>query len=145
MTLDQYQFQRQSSSLAQHQHHAFFYDNDWDLLGVPVRVYDLENSLSGATFFDLSQNKIQSTHSVSHNDWLTQFCDVDRGQSSWYVNPESQDVSRIHRIDNSLLTFSDFGMREHNPENQSIEIKRTLFSSPTEACPLRMSWCQVLN
>ncbi len=152
-TLDQFVVEGGSSSNAQTEHHAFFYSDEWQLMGLPVRTRtynrDWSKSLrhTGAFFYDLSKNQIDSIGRVSHSDWVQSICkrygEWD-GSHYWVYTPGQKDVSRVHKIDNALMTFSDFGARVHNSADPNIELQSTLFDQPEDSCPKPYAVCNLL-
>ncbi len=149
-TLQQHVVEGSSSSPAQHDHHSFFYNDEWQLLGLPIQTdfYQPEWAQSfrqtGAFFYDLSENTFTEVGKISHGDWIQSLCPR-YGHNQWLSVPGSKDVSRVHRIDDELMTFSDFGVRVHNPKKPNQELKRILFDRAEDSCPMPYAVCTILE
>ncbi len=124
-----------SDSESQHDHRAFFYDDQWRTLAVPVlsRQYSSKQDkvLSGAFVYSLSHLGFGDPFHLSHEDWSTSYCPRPQ-KEGWWSRPV--DITRVLRIDDQLFSFSDFGLRIHSVVNPSQEFNRTLFANPHEVC-----------
>lgn len=140
-----------SSSKAQRNHHSFFFDDNWQLMALPVQITPDDGnwwetlSFTGAYFYSLDGNEFVQTGAASHKDWILRYCDpyTDMNMNqAWVGVPGEKDISRVHRIGDELMTFSDFGVRVHDPSNPSQELKRTLFKNPEDSCPRPEFFCK---
>ena len=90
-------------------------------------------------------DKYMPVGKISHSDWLETYCRDRDSETSWVTYPGEKDIARVHRIDDSLMTFSDFGARVHDPNSPNTELDRTLFANPIDACPMPYGWCGVID
>lgn len=128
-----------SWSSAQQDHRHFFYDKEWSLVALPVSLYNslplvtldsIPQFQTGALIYRLDQDQIIKAGFITHQDWQQNICPS--GNSSFL--PAHSDISHVLRIDEALLSFSNFGLRQHHPDHPELEILNTRFSSLSDPC-----------
>lgn len=123
---------RGSYSEANQDHHAFFYDQQENLLAFPLVTFDdgpsasgafvrpgngqqvhNNRTFSGAVFYKILAEKLAEVKRVSHFEMLAPICRSNLLPATSWTNPISGDpeVRRIFRIDSTIYTVSNFGVR----------------------------------
>ena len=118
--------ERGSYSEATSNSHAFFYDPNEKLLGLPVTLLNNPQGrngswstaptpqFTGAIFYDVSQNSLNEVARISHAAWMPKACESEAYRGRWWQSFGGQntlDVARLFRIDGSLLSLSPFGLK----------------------------------
>ena len=149
-TLEQIALSGDSShSSAQHDHHSFFYDEKWKTMAIPTSSHNYGSRWkdvffeTGAHIYSIAKGHFEPIARISHRDWIQQHCK--ESSKSWGISPGHQDISRVLKIDNQMMSFSDFGVRTHNPKKPSQEFERTLFPRPRDSCPKPIAICQLIE
>lgn len=104
-------------------HHAFFYDEQSRLLGVPI-VELSESSgwksgsvdFSGARLYSVERNSLREAAKLSHRNKLPGVCLSQLQQWRWWQDKvRSLDINRLYSIDGKVIAISQFGASAHEP------------------------------
>ncbi len=130
--------QRGSTSEATANFKALTVSKDTGRIMFPLVELDFEHSnfsnklkFSGAIIlqFDNSHGA-QEIKRISHQEWVSKYCGKDFYQTLfwWGSEHKSFDIQRIIEIDNTIYTFSRFGVKKNkldfdNPNETSLEFK----------------------
>ena len=111
-------------------HKAFFADEDLRLFGFPLVSFEhaTENpspsafgpvkSFSGALIMGLENDQMVEQGRVSHIDLIPAECQDLLGDFRWWADENrSQDVNRLFKDEDSLVSVSRFGIKFHDPLN----------------------------
>ncbi|MCX6129175.1 MAG: beta-propeller domain-containing protein [Proteobacteria bacterium] len=117
---------RGSYSEANQDHHAFYYDAENALTGIPVVLFDdglsgqpsngqVNNNtrvFSGAILYRILNDKLEEVKRVSHIDLLGPTCKSNLRPLTW-TNPivGNPEVRRIFRDGNTIFAVSNFGIK----------------------------------
>lgn len=129
-----------SSSEVTGDHHAFFYDEASKLIGLPLversaakDVYSYSKvTFSGALMLSFQGDKLVEAGRISHTDLMPKECitSIANGYSG-----QNLDVNRIYRLDNRLITVSQFGVKAHALTDLNTPAVTTQFDKPaSSAC-----------
>lgn len=119
--------QRGSYSDVTGDHHAFFFDQERKLIGIPAVELGGKTSgggpelgttlaFSGAIIYRLDEAAITEAGRLSHADLLPEACKYELAAGRWWQEKTvSLDINRIFMVDGKLLTVSRFGVRAWDP------------------------------
>lgn len=128
--------ERGSYSDATSDHHAFYYDSERLIFGIPiVEISAQQNQVqySGAVLYQVKGAELQELARISHKDWIPKDClDSRAGWHWWRDKTRSLDVNRLYKVDNRLLSVSQFGIKEHSLDDPS-QLNHELKFKDTEA------------
>lgn len=125
--LEQKTFEALSSSPAQHDHHAFYYDATTERIALPVQW---RNAPQAAFFYSVTANALEFTTQISHLSSVMHYCK----SIGFSASNTSGRIERILALDNRLITISDFGIQEHDQTNPGILLNQAVFAEPAQYC-----------
>jgi uncharacterized secreted protein with C-terminal beta-propeller domain len=106
-------------------HHAFYFDSNANLIGVPVVMVNGSSSsqfggglqgveFSGAVLYRLEGDKLNEVTRISHKDLMPAACANTVGGIGWWQDRfVSQDINRMYTLDGRLISISRFGIKAH--------------------------------
>lgn len=114
---------RGSSSEATKESKALFLTKNKDRVMFPIVVLSLPNSnsfsgheheFSGALILDIQKDQVTETGRVTHREWREKYCGKNYfPPPSWWGNSvNSSDIQRIFQSENTIYTFSRFGIMQ---------------------------------
>ncbi len=122
---------RGSYSEVNSNHHAFFYDEQSGLMGIPLvelgsvkygqEDWEYENKLnfSGAVIYQVERDEMIEVARLSHKDIIPTICKNSEYGRWWQADGESVDINRVYKVDEQLLTVSKFGIKFHSLDDPS--------------------------
>jgi uncharacterized secreted protein with C-terminal beta-propeller domain len=120
---------RGSSSEATSNHHAFFFDAASGLIGIPIVILPKDNQafFSGTLILAYENDKLVEKGRISHQEWIPGGASSGYGQ--WWQNQQaSQDVNRVYRVDDRLITISPYGLKAFALDNFAYPLVSTVFT-----------------
>jgi uncharacterized secreted protein with C-terminal beta-propeller domain len=117
--------QRGSSSDVTGDHHAFYFDSERHLIGVPAvelvgkqteggSTYGNEVAFSGAILFRVDDQRLVEAARVTHADLIPPGCADEMTRGTWWQDTgPSLDVNRLLQVDGELLSVSRYGVKTH--------------------------------
>jgi inhibitor of cysteine peptidase len=122
---------RGSSSDVTQDHHAFFFDSESGLVGIPlVERLDYGNvKFSGAQLLYFDGNTLVDRGRVSHRELIPGYC-----QSQMAYGGYSLDINRLYRVDDRLLTLSPYGLKAYSLTDFASPTATVAFDVPVGEC-----------
>jgi hypothetical protein len=118
--------------------HAFFYSAADNLMAIPMVEID---QFSGAVIYGVDQDKLVELGRISHQGMIPDKCLFDLNRQRWWEETAvSQDINRVFKVDQHLLSISKYGIKKFKIDDFSVALKTTIFDNNKEFCPVRPSW-----
>jgi inhibitor of cysteine peptidase len=124
-------------------HHAFYFDEANELLGVPMVELNHDESkfagptsvkFSGAVFYHVN-DRLKEVARISHDKFIPEVCKRQNRGTSWWENKmRSLDINRLFKVDGRLLSISRFGLKAHEIDEPSNEIESVQFEQSESDC-----------
>jgi hypothetical protein len=130
---------RGSSSEITWNHHAFFYDDETQILGVPIvemsegrtGVYSGESTFSGAQMYRVGTGSLERLARISHYEMIPGYCKGLLASGRWWDQiARSWDINRIFKVDGKILAISPFGVSERLTNDLDRETHRLKLPEP---------------
>ncbi len=128
---------RGSNSEVTVDHRAFFHDTTSQLIGLPlVELYGQNGNgvsnlkFSGAQILALENNLLVEKGRVSHREWIPLYCQ----QQMSYGGYQSFDINRLYRVDDRLLTLSQYGIKAYSLTDFSQPVISLAYQSNPGEC-----------
>jgi hypothetical protein len=124
---------RGSLSEATWDHHAFFFDDDTDLVGIPVTILNGSQVTTGAKIFKVTGDALVPAADLSHRDWIPAQC---QGSSYtfWSSMTRSMDINRLFKVDGRILSVSRWGIKANDPAMLTREMGAIRFPGSSGNC-----------
>jgi inhibitor of cysteine peptidase len=138
--------ERGSSSEVTANHHAFYYDSEMRVVGIPLIELESQQSsdprdwnygsrlaFSGAVLFQIEGNELREWTRVTHEEFIPKGCRGSLEQSNWWQDEvRSEDINRLFKVDGRLLSLSRYGIKAHDLEDPDKELASVEF--PFKKC-----------
>lgn len=106
-------------------HHAFFFDAETRLVGIPAVQFAAQNpetnwavgrdmTFSGSVIYKANDDALLEVARISHRDLTPQICaPMAAIPANWTDSVFSLDVNRVYKVDGQLLSVSRYGIKTH--------------------------------
>lgn len=128
--------ERGSTSQISTDHHAFYYNSDENIIGVPVILLEQNRRVfSGAIFYQIAEGRFKELGRLSHEDMIPERCKSLMNSSTWWSSAPSADfdINRVFYMDSKYLAVSRFGISTHLAPTAEAD-QRQMYSVGVDEC-----------